>query len=144
MVKIIRENIILIIGIISFSICSFLPVIKACYDVDIKGDVTYLYVYGFENFDYYSCLVFTTIILFISLLRFERSYIYISLILVVLMFLTLIVYRFLSLAGWGRPCGSLPYYFYFLMIFGSTLVIISSFITLNRKKTMLAKSIEDL
>lgn len=144
MTKIIRENIILIIGIVSFSICLFLPIIQACNDVDSNGDVTYLYITGFESFEFYTCLIFSTIILFISLLPFERSYIFMSSILVVFMFLTLTICRFLSLAGWGRPCGSSPYYFYILMIVGSTLIIISSFISMNRKKINISKSIEDL
>lgn len=144
MTKIIRENIILIIGIVSFSICLFLPIIQACNDVDSNGDVTYLYITGFESFEFYTCLIFSTIIFFISLLPFERSYIFMSSILVVLMFFTLTICRFLSLAGWGRPCGSSPYYFYILMIIGSTLIIISSFISMNRKKINISKSIEDL
>lgn len=144
MVKIDRNNIILVIGIFAISICSFSPIIQACNDVDSNGDLTYLYVRGFESFEYYTCIIFSTIIFFLSLLPYEKSYIYMSVTAIVLMFSTLIVYRILSIAGWGRPCGSTPYYFYILMIFGSTLIIISSFVSMNRKKNELNKSIEDL
>lgn len=135
---------ILVIGIFAISICSFLPIIQACNDVDTNGDVTYLYIKGFESFEYYTCLIFPAIIFFLSLLPFEKSYIFMTVTLIILMVLTLIVYRFLSIAGWGRPCGSTPYYFYILMIFGSSLIIISSFISMNRKKNDLIKSIDDL
>ena len=144
MVKIARKNIILVIGIFAISICFFSPIIQACNDVDSNGDLTYLYVRGFESFEYYTCIIFSTIIFFLSLLPYEKSYIYMSVTAIVLMFLTLIVYRILSFAGWGRPCGSTPYYFYILMIFGCTLIIISSFVSMNRKKNELNKSIEDL
>jgi hypothetical protein len=120
-------------GIVILFICFFLPIEKICDFEKENGEMAYIHIKGFSSSDYLFGSLFTVIAVLIALFGNGKEA-KTGLIITTIIFLFAFAFlRFISSAGFGRPCGSSADEYYNLMLMTQFLLFVLSFIYLNLK-----------
>jgi len=132
------KNLVLIIGIILVVLCYFLPLTTSCKATNGPEEFIQTTQYGFETINYYISTIFILLIIAGSHIG-KGSYIATSIFVLLGGGISLFS-AWISIPGWGEPCGDTPTLFYYLLYLSHILIIIACFNCIASKRNQSSKS----
>ena len=120
-------------GLVFLFVCLFLPIEKICDYEKENGEMAYIHLKGFSSSDYLFCSLFTVIAVLIALFGRGKEAKIGLIVTTIICLIAFAFLRFISSAGFGRPCGSSADDYYISMLMTQFLLFVLSFIYLNLK-----------